>query len=384
MYVEFSQSAPIVFGRGAVSILGARLQRFGCKKALIICEKGIEDAGIVAKAVGSLDASGIEYAVFNGVLADPPDTVVDEAGKLALEVQADCIVGLGGGSSLDTAKASSILITNPGPARNYITAPPYFHEPKVPIILIPTTAGTGSESTTVAIISLPDKNVKSGVFVKPTLAIIDPELMLTLPRSITANTGMDAFAHAAEAITNLMRNPHSDLYAEGAIKKISNNLLKCCETPDDIEARSEMALAANWAALAFNVAVCHVGHAVADAFSGCFHTPHGLNCALALPETMALVSTAVPDCVRTVANAMSLPLNGEETAEQLGKLVADGIRGLMKAIGIPSLKEMGHSREKIVALVPDVLSNHLSTFCPVKIDEESAAKLLGDIYDTYQ
>lgn len=383
MYPVFSQPAPVIFGRGSISILGEKIREMGCRKALIICEQGIVDAGIIKKATASLETAGIGYEVFSGVLADPPDSSVDEAGKAALEAGADCLVGIGGGSSLDTAKAASILMTNPGPVRTYITGFPTSVDTKTPLILVPTTAGTGSECTTVAIISLPDKNVKWGVFVNTSLAIVDPELMVTLPKSITAATGMDAFAHAAEAMTAVGWNHHSDLFAEGAIKKISKYLLVCCNDPGNIDARSEMALAANWAGLAFNNPITHVGHAVADAFSVHYHTPHGLGCALALPETMALVAPAVPDRMRTIAGAMDLPLTGSETGVELGKLVADGIRDIMRKADMRSLKDMGYSREEVLGFVPDVLSSHLSQNCPVGIDEKTAAGLLAAVYDTY-
>ena len=383
MYQVFSQPAPIIFGRGSISVLGEKIKEMGCKKALIVCEKGIMDAGIISKATASLETAGVAYALYSGVLADPPDSSVDEAGKAAIAESADCLVGIGGGSSLDTAKAASILMTNPGPVRNYITAFPTFVDTKTPLILVPTTAGTGSECTTVAIISLPDKNVKWGVFVNTSLAIVDPELMLTLPKSITASTGMDAFAHAAEAMTAVNWNYHSDLFAEAAIAKISKHLVVCCNDPGNVDARSEMALAANWAGLAFNNPITHVGHAVADAFSVHFHTPHGLGCALALPETMALVAPAVPDRMRTIAKAMGLPLAGGESGEQLGRIVADGIRAIMRKTDMQSLKEMGYEREKVLSFVPDVVVSHLSQNCPVTIDEKTAANLLAAVYDTY-
>ena len=384
MYREFHVPTSLVFGCGAISALGEKAKEKGCKKVLIICEKGIEDAGIIAKAGASLKAAGVEYAVFNGVLADPPDSVVDQAGECALKEGADGLVGIGGGSSLDTAKATSVLMTNPGPVRNYIQNPPIYVDTKTPLILVPTTAGTGSECTKVAIISLPDKNVKWAVDVNTSLAIIDPELMLTLPKSITATTGMDALSHAMEAMTSINWNYHSDLYAEAAIKKISKYLTICCDEPDNIEARSELALAANWAGFAFNNPVTHAAHAVADALSCHLHTPHGHNCALALPETMALIGAAVPDRMRTIANAMGVALKGDETGEHLGNVVADATRSLMRKVGIKSLKEMGYAREKILSLTPDVVASFLSTLSPVKIDEETATKLLAAVYDKYQ
>jgi len=384
MYREFSMPSPVIFGCGAISVLGEKVKEKGCKKVLIICEKAIEDAGIVAKAEKSLKDAGVGYAVYNGVVADPPDSIVDEAGEMAKREGADCLVGLGGGSSLDTAKAASILMTNPGPAKQYISALPVVVDTTAPLILIPTTAGTGSECTAVAIISRPDMNAKWSVFVNSSLAIVDPELTLSVPRSVTASTGMDAFAHAVESMTNIQGNHHSDLFAIAAIEKISKYLAVCCDEPNNIEARTEMALAANWAGLAFNNPIVHVGHAIADALSINFHTPHGYNCALALPETIAIVAPVIPDRVREIAKAMDLPLTGSETGEQLGTLVAGAVRDLMRKIGIKSLKELGYTREKVMSLNTDVISSFLSTLCPVTIDEALAEKLMAAVYDNYQ
>ena len=383
MVREFYVPTHVIFGRGSISVLGEKVKEKGCKKVMVVTEKGIEDAGIVAKATESLDAAGVEYVIFNGVIADPPDSIVDQAGEIALREGVDGLVGVGGGSSLDTSKATSVLMTNPGPVRNYIVTPPMFVDTTTPLILVPTTAGTGSECTKVAIISLPDKNVKWAVDVNTTMAIIDPELMLTLPKSITATTGLDALSHAMEAMTCINWNYHSDLYAEAAIRKIAKNLVICCEDPGNIEARSEMALAANWAGFAFNNPITHVAHAVADAFSCHFHTAHGHNCALALPDTMALVGPVLPERMRIMADAMGIKQNGGESGEQLGNAVADEIRVLMRRTGIKSLKDMGHTRQEVLDLTPDVTASFLSWNCPVKIDEETAAKLLAAVYDTY-
>ena len=384
MFNEFSQPAPIVFGAGSISILGERVKALGCKTALCIYDKGVEDSKIASRAVKILIDAGIDCITFNGVLADPTDSIVDAAGDLAKATGADCLIGIGGGSSMDTAKATSILLDNPGPARKYILPAPTFYDTKTPIFLIPTTSGTGSECTSVAIISIPDLNVKWSAFVNTTLAIVDPELTISLPKNVTVNSGLDAFAHAAEAITGLNWNHHSDLFGEAAIRKITRHLFTCYNDPGNIEARSELALAANWAGLAFNNPITHVGHAMADAFSGHFHTPHGLNCALALPCTMEFVAPAVPEKMRTIANAMELSLTGNETGEELGKAVAEGIWKMMRSMDMPSLKAMGYSREKVISFASDVAASHLSGYSPVPVTEEVAAELLARVYDTYQ
>ncbi|MDR0839426.1 MAG: iron-containing alcohol dehydrogenase [Oscillospiraceae bacterium] len=380
----FSQPAPIIFGRGAINALGGEIKKLGSKKIMVICEKGIEDAGIAKVVTDALEREGIDYVKFNRVISDPSDSVVDEAGVIAVAEGVDCLVGVGGGSSMDTAKATAIYMLDPGPVRRYILQAPPTIDTKVPVILVPTTAGTGSECTTVAIISLPDKSVKWSAFVNTTLAIVDPELTMTLPKYETVNTGLDAFSHAAEAMTVRDWNYHSDLFGEAAIRKICKNLYTAWSEPSNIEARSEMALAANWAGLAFNNPITHIGHACADAFSCHFHTPHGLGCALALPETLALVAPVVPERMRVIANAMELTLRGDETGEELGKLVADALRAMMRKMEMKSLKALGYSRADITSLAQDVLENHLSSYCPVDVTFEVAENILGAIYDTYQ
>ncbi|MDR2356874.1 MAG: iron-containing alcohol dehydrogenase [Oscillospiraceae bacterium] len=379
----FSQPAPIIFGCGAIAALGEQVREMGRKKALVIFDRGIEDAGIAGKAIDALALAGVGYVAYGRVVSDPSDAIVDEAGELAVREGCDCLVGVGGGSSMDTAKAAAIYMHDPGPVRRYILQTPPFVDTKTPVILVPTTAGTGSECTTVAIISRPELNVKWSAFVNTTLAIVDPELTVTLPKYETVNTGLDAFSHAAEAMTVRAWNYHSDLFGEAAIRKVTRNLREAYFRPYNIEARSEMSLAANWAGLAFNNPVTHVGHACSDAFSCHFHMPHGLGCALALPETLALVAPVVPERMRVIARAMELPLTGRESGEALGKLTADALRGMMREMDMKSLAALGISRAETTALARDVVENHLSEYCPVDVTYDVAERLLGNIYDTY-
>jgi len=383
MYQQFTQPAPIIFGCGSLSVLGEKLKERGLKKALCVFDKGIANAGITEKAFKILNAAGVACVPFDGVAADPPVDIVDKAGQLGRAEGVDCVIGIGGGSSMDAAKAASILLDMPGTARDYVHAAPIYYDTKTPLFLVPTTSGTGSECTLVAIITIPEINIKGSVFMNTTLAIVDPELTVTLPKYETVNTGLDAFAHAAEAMTSSTGNRYSDLFGEAAIKKISDNLRAAYNEPNNLKARSEMALAANWAGLAFNNPLTHAGHAAADAFSCSFHTPHGLGCALALPEALALVAPVVPDKMRAIALAMGLTLSGGESGAELGSLVADGIRKMMRDMDMKSLREMGYSREKVISLAPDVAASHLCTHCPVEVDLSIAKKLLADIYDTY-
>ncbi len=384
MFRQYSQPAPVIFGRGAISILGEKAKEAGCKKVLCVFDKGIEEAGIVDKAAASLKAAGVDYALFNGVHADPSDAVIDAGAAVALAEGCDGLVGIGGGSSMDSAKAISILLSNPGPAKDYILAHPIYVDTKAPVFLVPTTAGTGSEVTKVAVISRPDTNGKWSVFINTTLAIVDPELTVTLPKEVTANTGLDALSHAAEAITGINWNPHSDLVGEAAIKKIAKYLKRAYDDPNDMEARTEMALAANWAGLAFNDPITHVGHSMADAMSCAFHTSHGYGCAIALPEAMALVAPLEPDRMAMIASALGLSLTGSESGEKLGQMVAGKIRDMMRSMNVKSLRECGYSREDVIGLWEATMTNHLASYCPVHITEDVAKQLLARVYDTYQ
>ncbi|NLV51377.1 MAG: iron-containing alcohol dehydrogenase [Clostridiales bacterium] len=384
MYHQFSHSASVVFGWGAFSVLGEKVSELDCKKAMIVTDKGVESTDTLAKAVKSLQDAGVNVVVFNEVLSDPPIDIVDKGGAFAKSEGVDCLIGIGGGSSMDTAKAISVLLTMPGTAKDYILSKPIYINTKTPVILVPTTAGTGSEVTKVAIISRPEINAKWSVFVNTTYAIVDPELTVSLPKAATANTGLDALSHAIEGMTTIMWGPHSDVFGESAIRKISKNLVTAYNEPDNKQARTEMMLAANFAGFAFNDPITHVGHAAADALSGHFHTPHGYNCGVCLPAAVKVIAPAVPEKMHVIGCAIGLELRGSESGEELGRLVSGKIYDIMRAVHIKPLKEMGFRREDVLSFVPDVVSSHLSSYCPVKITPEVAHGILEDIYDSYQ
>lgn len=384
-YHQYNPSCPVIVGCGAVSVIGDKIKEFGCAKPLICCDEGIKAAGIVEKVTAQLKKAGLEFGVFSGVKPDPSAEIVDNAVEKAFEIGADCVIGLGGGSSMDTAKAATIRLSGfEGKTADYILAHPISMDTTVPVFLVPTTTGTGSECTKVAVISRPEFNAKWSVYVKTTLAVVDPELTVTLPQQETANTGLDALAHATEALTSKDANIHSDYLAVGAIEKIAKYLLRSWKNPNDLEARTNMAIAANWAGAAFADPMCHVGHALGDAFGCNFHTYHGHSCSLGLSEVMRLVAPVVPEKMAVIAKAMGLDVIGTETGEELGEMVTGFIYSLMREMNFVSLKSMGITREQVVAVAAEVADSHLSSYCPVEITLERAQDMLGKIYDNYQ
>jgi alcohol dehydrogenase class IV len=386
MIYDFEQLAPLLFGAGTINRLGERLRDFGCKKVICIYDGGVKAAGIGAKAEATLKAAGIEYAVFDRVTSDPPAKMIDECADMARAERVDGVVGVGGGSSLDTAKAVAVLLENPSPVAQYLLPgkPPRMFRIKTPLVLVPTTAGTGSEMTQISVISDTDRNLKQAIFVRSSLAVVDPELTLSVPPAVTAYTGLDALAHAVESATGKTRNPHSEAYCLAAISLIAKNILVAYEDGSNLEARTNLALAANLAGIAFSNADSHVGHMLADALSLAFHTPHGVNCALATPATFSFTGAILPDVVRSICKAMGFPFADTATDETLGEEAADAMRALMRKLGIKSLKEMGISRQSVLDTADLVVNGVLAYNCPVAVDKATAEKLLALVYDRYQ
>ncbi|MBR5489772.1 MAG: iron-containing alcohol dehydrogenase, partial [Oscillospiraceae bacterium] len=303
---KYDQLVPVFFGDGAIDLLGEKVKELGCKKVICVYDSGVKAAGIAPRAEASLKAAGVDYVVFDRIEADPNDGIVDECGLMALEAGVDGFVAVGGGSSMDCAKAAALLMDHPAPIRQYFTAPPSFIECCVPVIHVPTTAGTGSEVTQVAVITDSRDHSKPSIFMNSALAIVDPSLTLTVPPHVTANTGLDAFTHAAESITAKGRNPRSELLAKAAIEKIAKYLPIAYDDGSNIEARTQLCLAANWAGIAFQDTDCHLGHDMADGISATFHTPHGYNCIMVNAEIMNKCSEYIPEKVQVIGEALGL------------------------------------------------------------------------------
>ena len=383
MATDYSVKAPVLYGVGAARQLGERIKGFGAKKPILICDPNLAPK-IYETVTDSLKIAGLDYVIFRETEHDAPIEVIDACGELALREKADCVVGIGGGSTLDSAKAAAILLSHPGPIKQYILANPIQVAVDVPIILLPTTAGTGSECTKVAVVHRTDLNMKWSVFVSLALAIIDPELTLSLPPFQTAYTGLDALAHAIEGVTSNNPNPLSHACGIDAIRKINRWLPKAFHDGSNLTARIQMSEAAHLAGLAFDDAMTHIGHATADGMSINFHTPHGVGCALALPPTCELVGPVRQEIMREIAEAMELPLTGTESGAELGALVAKRIRDLMHETGIPSIAALGFHREDMLKVAEETESSHISTFCPVPVTREVAQKFCYAVFDDYQ
>ncbi len=385
MVYQYNQLVPVFFGDGAIDLLGEKVKELGCTKVMCVYDGGVKAAGIAPRAEASLKAAGIDYVIFDRIQEDPSDKLVDEVGQLALEAGVDGFVAVGGGSSMDCTKAAALLMDHPGPINQYFTAPPSFIKCSVPVILVPTTAGTGSECTQVAVITDSRDHSKPSIFMNSALAIIDPTLTLTVPPHVTANTGLDAFTHAAESITAIQRHPRAELLAVAALQKIAKYLPIAYADGSNLEARTELCLAANWAGISFAESSVHLGHDLADGISSTFHTPHGYNCIMVNPELMNKCAEVVPDKVKVVAEAIGVQFTGDETPAEIGKMTADAIRALMKSVGIKHPREYGMDREKFIECNKMAMEIDLGLrlSCPFEPTHENIAEIYAATYDNY-
>ena len=372
----------VIFGEGASLETGKKLKEFGITKVLCVYDKGVKAAGIVDDILKTIHEEGIVTVLFDGVLPDPPDTLVDQAAELGIEAGVDGLLGIGGGSTMDTTKAINILLGNPGPVSIYfdMSIP---QKPAKPLFLIPTTSGTGSEVTGVAVLSNTKKGTKQGILGKnctATLTIVDPALTLGVPPHITAATGMDVFSHAAEALTASINNPMSDILALEAITLVTKYLPVAVRDGSNLEARTKMSFASMIAGISFNNSMTHIGHSMAHSIGAKYHVPHGTACAIATPGVVEFVSDIMPEKIKAIGNAMGLNLKDTLSGKEAGEIVAKAVRDLNRETGIPTLKQLNIPEVGLAEIAAATLEDGCIFFSPKKAMFEEVLKILKKEY----
>jgi alcohol dehydrogenase class IV len=308
-----------------------------CQRIYIVTDSGVRKAGLLDAAVSSLAATGRTTHIFDGVVADPPDDIVLRATNEAREFGAEIIVGFGGGSSIDTAKLVALLLgSNQSLPEMYGVN--NATGPRLPLIAIPTTAGTGSEVTPISVITLSDGS-KMGVNATPLypdLAILDAALTCGLPRETTAATGIDAMVHAIEAYTTrLHKNPVSDALALTALSKLHGSIERACLDGDDIAARENMLLGAMLAGQAFANAPVGAVHALAYPLGGLFHVPHGLSNSLMLPPVLRFNALNAEALYCELASHLGLHASSEGLVQEMERLANSvGIETRLSQVGV--------------------------------------------------
>ena len=302
---EFSANK-LVFGNGAVEKLGQILSGLAVKKVLIVTDKFMAENRFVDRITGHLANAGISFDLFTGVEPNPTEGNAEECHKTLAGGGFGAVIGFGGGSSMDVAKAGAILVTNPPPVKQYLglgNVP----RPGIPIIAIPTTAGTGSETTNISILKDVQAHTKGGIVsphIIPDFAIVDPTLTLTLPPGLTASTGMDALCHAVEGYTSLKATFFTDIFHREAIRLVARSLRTAVNQGDDLAARSDMSLAAALAGMGLVVSSATAAHAMSYSIEANFMVAHGDSCAAILPAVARFNAVAAMEKFRDIAVLM--------------------------------------------------------------------------------
>lgn len=385
MAVIYEQLAPVLYGVGAISDMAKRIADEGRKKAFICCDKGVKASGAADTVSQALKAAGVDCTVYDECVPDAPDTYIGIIAQKMSEYGPDVIIGLGGGSSMDAAKAAGVVYDNGQPINVFMeeNGNPGF-EIKTPAYVVPTTAGTGSEVTPMCVIHEMATDVKKVVLRKAQMAVLDPLLTVSCPPSVTVNSGVDALSHAIEAYTSVSPNPKDMVLAITAIRMIYENLPKVIEKPDDIDARGNMILASNFAGIAFAAMSVHVGHCFAHEVGLHFQLNHGFCCGIATPETVRFVAEKKPKEIRDIAKAMDIEIPDNASAKEAGEILAEGIRTFMRSCGLKSLKDMGVDRTELISIAQSAVDhNWFHVMCPGDVSYEQMAQYMADAYDNY-
>jgi alcohol dehydrogenase class IV len=350
---------------GAVEALPDALAQCGLNRPFIITDKFLMDSGVVARLVAILEKAGITAAIFSDTVPDPTVKVVEAALTKVSEGNFDCLIGLGGGSPIDTAKTVAALALNPRPISS-MKAPALNDTPGLPIVAIPTTAGTGSEATRVTVITDEASNEKMlcmGLAFLPTIAIVDFELTLTKPRRLTADTGIDSLTHAIEAYVSRRANPFADAMALSAMNLIANNIRQACDAPDDRTAREAMMIGAHHAGIAFSNSSVALVHGMSRPIGAFFHVPHGLSNAMLLPAVTAFSVPAATDRYAACARAMGIAGEKEGSQSATGRLIEE-LKRLNADLGVPSPKNFGISEIAFNDAIPIMAEQAVASGSP--------------------
>jgi alcohol dehydrogenase class IV len=375
MLRNFGLAVPeIIFGIGTIEELGKRIRALGTEKVMVVTDEGVAAAGILKRILELLERSGIHFGVFDKVEREPSLENLESGFREASGKGYQAVVGLGGGSSLDVAKLISILLKHGGTTRDYFGIDRVPGR-GIPTILIPTTSGTGSEVSKNAVFD--DSRAKTKLVVSSPrliadLAVVDPELTVTMPPSVTASTGADAFIHAVEGYVAVKSSPLSDLLALEAIRIIHENLPAAFADGGNISARYHMAYGSMLAGIVLNVAGASSSHALAYPIGSHYHVPHGVGCMLTFLEVMEYFSMAsLPKFVR-MGQVMGVPIEGMSPRQAAEEAIAE-MRRLVDYIEIPhKLSAINMDRSLIGPFAKSVVANQqrLLTNGPRRLTEK--------------
>lgn len=367
----------VVLGYGSLAEAGFAAARLGARRPLVVTDPGIIEAGWVDELLGHLREVGLVPSLWSDITPNPRDHEIRAAHELYIDRECDVIVGIGGGSVADAAKGVAILAGNGGDILDYAGVD-QMARPIPPLLVIPTTSGTGADVSQFCIVTDTDRSVKITILgraVVPDTSITDPRLLVTMPEDLNAATGLDALTHGIEAFVSLAHNPLADTHALSAVGLVCGNLRTTMNIPRESDARRKMAQASLQAGLAFSNAILGATHAMSHQVGGLLDAPHGVVNGVLLPHVIRYNARATPQRFVELATAAGLAVEdvpGEEAAE----LLADHIRRLADDIGVPrGLRELGVRDEDVPRLARTTLDDACLTTNPRLASQEEIAGL---------
>jgi hydroxyacid-oxoacid transhydrogenase len=413
------EATPLKYGPGASEEVGWELKRLGMSRVMLVSDPGVVAAGITPHIRGLIEAAGIKVEVWDGSRVEPTADSLQAAADFAVEGDFDGFVAVGGGSSIDTAKVSDLISTHGGEIMDYVNAPigggKKPPSPLKPLVAIPTTAGTGAEATTVAILDIPEQHVKTGIshaYLRPDRGIVDPLLTRTMPSEVTSSAGLDVVCHAGESYLTKPynerpkvdnpddrppyqgANPIADMWSAKALEYGGKYLRRAVENGEDVEARGAMMLGASLAGVGFGSAGVHIPHACAYPIAGLKHewvppgypkdhpfVPHGWSVIVTAPAAFRFTYSAMPERHREVAELLA----GEKIDNADENTLPDVIIQLMKDVKAPKgVRELGYSEDDIPALVDGAMKQQrLLVGAPKDVTEDDLANILRESMENW-
>jgi len=370
----------VITGSGASEQVGEESRKLGVKKGLIVTDK-IMVKIVVDSITKALEQSKVQFAIYDGVTTEPTVDFVREGLKIYKENGCDFLLAVGGGSSIDTAKAIAVMVTNTGSIEDYqglgkIT------KKGVPLVAVPTTAGTGSEVTSTAIITDTKTDVKLLIispFLMAEIAIVDPLLTLSCPRGLTAAVGIDALTHAIEAYVSVKAQPMSDIFCLSAIELISGNLRQAWANGNNIEAREKTMLGALQAGIAFSNSSVALVHGMSRPIGAYFHVPHGASNAALLGVVMEFSLIGNPSRYAHIAKAMGEDISGLTDLEA-AELGAKAVKRLIQDVKVASLPGLGVDKEKLDKLAPKMTQDAIASGSPANNPRQATKEEIIELY----
>ena len=372
----------IVFGVDSIARIGTLAREIGAQKILLVTDPGIVAAGHAAKVEGHLAADGLKVSVFDKARENPTSRCVDDCVAVAKAAGIDTIIGLGGGSSMDTAKGCNFVLTNGGRMQDYWGVGKA-KQSMLPFIAVPTTAGTGSECQSAALIVDEQTHQKMACLdskATARIAILDPALTLSQPPRVTALTGLDALAHALETAVTTKRNSLSAIFSGESFKLCSIGLAEVLKRPEDINARGRMLLGASLAGLAIENSMLGAVHAAANPLAAHYGLVHGLAVGMMLPAVVRF-NAGQPETRSLYAGLVGFENNGSGNAAELTEKLVKNIDDLLNLAGIPgSLADCGVERAKIPVLAEEAVKQWTASFNPRPVQKEDFVKLYEEAF----